>query len=96
MRLYKTLLWKAYFDKGMAMMNYPIKVLMVLGIGAAFNDYSLFGIGIFGFIIGILALIIGRLWFHYRLIETEIEINNIFNPFCQEVRKKLKTKRNLN
>ena len=92
LRLYKFLLWKTYVDKGLALMNYPTKALMVVGIGATVQDYPLNNIILFSFIYAFFCLILGRLWLRYRLLDTEQEIMNIFNPFCREVREAINTK----
>jgi hypothetical protein len=38
----------------------------------------------------IFCLLMGKLWYDYRLAETENEIQNRFNPFQKQVRKRLK------
>lgn len=85
MRFFKILLWKAYFDKGFALTNYLKYVLLVFGW--ATNDIKT------TIIVGVSwcfsCLIIGKLWFKYRLVDTEQEINNLFNPFCHDVRNAL-------
>jgi hypothetical protein len=88
MRLYKFLLWKAYFDKGFSLTNY-LKYFLVL-FGWATEDIKT--TIIISAVWCLCCLIIGRLWFKFKLIETENEIANIFNPFCRDVRKHLKKK----
>lgn len=84
---YKLLLLKAYFDKGFGLTSY-------------FKYAFAFG-GIFNFIDGKTAIIIalvyialcfilGYLWFKYKLIDVENDIQNQYNPFQREVRRKLK------
>lgn len=86
MRFYKALLWKAYFDKGFSLLNYVKYIITIIGIGAVFNGMSLYTVAIIGVAYGIVCITLGRLWFHYRLIDTEQEILNIFNPFVHEMR----------
>jgi len=89
MRFYKVLLWKAYFDKGFSLTNYFKYVLLVFGW--ATNDVK--NTIIVGVVWFFCCLIIGRLWFHFNLIDTENEINNIFNPFQREVRHYIKKRK---
>jgi len=89
MRFYKALLWKAYFDKGYGLTNY-FKYLL-LAFGWATDDVKT-TIAV-GTLWAFSCLIIGRVWFHYKLIETENEVNNNFNPFQVEVRQAIKNKR---
>lgn len=90
MKLFRLLLLKAYFDKGWSLTNY-FKYLFAFA-------------GIFNFIDGVQALIIGFFyiifcfcfgwaWYNFGIIDTENEINNIYNPFQREVREKLNVKR---
>lgn len=90
MKFYRLLLWKAYFDKGFGLLNYLKYLIAVVGIGAIFKGVSLFWIAIAGLVYAVVCLVLGRVWFSYKLIETENEIQNIFNPFCKDVRKSLK------
>tara|TARA_R100001530_G_scaffold136358_2_gene116704 strand:+ start:8373 stop:8684 length:312 start_codon:yes stop_codon:yes gene_type:complete len=82
---YKILLWKAYFDKGWSLTNYFKYPLIAFGWATDNVQATL----IIGLIWAFSCLILGRVWFKYRMIDTENEINNIFNPFQREVRKKL-------
>ena len=80
---YRFCLWKAFFEKGYGLTHYFFKLMAVVGIAA--NNWEAtfyFGIGY-----AILALILGRLWFAYGLINQEHEVQNIVNPFVQEMRK---------
>lgn len=88
-RCYKILLWKAYFDKGFGLTNYLKYVLLLFGW--ATNDAKT------TIIIAITwacsCLLIGRLWYYYRIIDIENEVSNAFNPFAVEVRRAVKKKR---
>ena len=88
MRLFKLLLWKAYFDKGFSLTNYFKYVLLLFGWGTGDVRATI----VVGVVWALVCLILGRVWFHYKIIETEHEIDNIFNPFAQEVRKHIKGK----
>lgn len=87
MRFYKMMLWKAYLDKGLGLMNYVTKVFMVIGIGAGFQGTSLATIAGLAVIYSVACLVIGRLWFYFKLIDAEIEVQNKVNPFVTEMRK---------
>lgn len=89
-KIYKILLWKAYFDKGFGLLNYVKYILAVAGVSAAFNGIEIKTIVIIGVIYGIVCLILGRLWFHYKLVDMEAEIQNKINPFQREIREHLK------
>lgn len=90
---FKFLLWKAYFDKGMQMTNY---VKYALGL-LAFFSYSIkwnpMLIVILGIAYMIACLVVGRLWFKYKLIEVENEVANMFNPLSRELREHMKSKK---
>src|SRR3990167_2219545 len=89
---FKILLWKAYFDKGFGLLTYLKYILAVVGVGAAIQGISLLTIFIVGVVYGVVCLILGRLWYHYKLVETEKEIENIFNPFVKEMRNVVRKK----
>lgn len=90
LRFYKILKIKAYFDRGMSILNYLTKALIVLGIGAAVQNYSITIIFYLSVLYGFLALFVGWAWFKFNLVDTENEIQNQFNPFCKDMRKKIK------
>lgn len=84
MRLYKFCLWKAYFDKGMGILGYAKYLIAFYGLASAnVKTTMIVAVGY-----AVAALIIGRLWYYYRIIDTEIEIGNIVNPFAREIRGK--------
>ena len=85
MRLYRTILWKAYFDKGWSLTSYIKYAIALFGLASLDVKSTM----IIGIIYGLACLVLGRIWFKYKLIETENEIGNIFNPFQKQVRQKL-------
>jgi len=87
MRFYKAMLWKKYFDQGYALTSYPKYLLAVVGIGAAIQDTSLYYLVGAGLFYGVICLVLGRLWFHFKLVNAEMEVSNVVNPFVQEMRK---------
>lgn len=91
-KLSKFFLLKACFDKGMAVMNYFTKGLMVVGVGAVVQDYSLNYVVIATFLYAFLMLILGYVWIKYRFSDRESEIGNRINPFQRQLREKLKIK----
>ena len=87
MKAYKFLLWKAYFDKGWGLTNYFKYVIAFFGI------YELVDVERALWIISfylLSCLFIGWAWFRYGFVDTENEIQNVFNPFQKEMRAKLK------
>ena len=82
MKLYRILLWKAYFEKGYSLSHYLFKLIAVLGLTSNQLKATFVAVGIYS----ILCLILGRLWWKYKLVDTEIEINNLVNPFVREMR----------
>ena len=82
MRFYKTMLWKAYFDKGYGLTSYP-KCIAAVG---AIKISSVKTIIIIGFLYTLLCFFVGWLWYKYRIVDAEIEVGNQFNPFVKEVR----------
>ena len=88
MRFYRTLLQKAYFDKGFSLTN-QFKYILVL-FGWATDDVK--KTIIVGVVWAFSCWLLGRWWFRKRLIDTEKEIDNFFNPFQREVRNYINTK----
>ena len=88
-KCYKLLLWKAYFDKGFSLTNNLKYALLVFGW--ATNDVKqtvIIGIGWC-----LMSLLIGKLWFKYKIVEVENEVQNHVNPFMQEVRAAIRQKK---
>lgn len=85
---FKYLVLKAYFDKGLGLTNYVKYLIAFFGI-ASLDVKSTMYIGIAYLFF---CYFLGRWWYKHKLIETENEINNIFNPFMKEVRQKLISK----
>jgi len=85
MRGYKILLLKAYFDKGRGVTDY-LKYLIGFFAISSLNVRATLIIALF---YGVLCFIVGWLWFKYKLVDTETEIGNRFNPFVKEMRRKI-------
>ena len=83
-KTYKAILWKAYFDKGFGLTNQFKYLIVLFGWATADVGMTLL-IGILWFIA---CLIIGRLWFKFKLIDAEHEVQNVVNPFVNEMRSK--------
>jgi len=86
---YKFLLMKAYFDKGWGFMSQAKYFLLLGGVSEAIISSSLKLTIIAGFAYCVFCYFLGRAFYNYRWIDTENEINNIFNPFQREVREKI-------
>ena len=85
MKFYKTLLLKAYFDKGLGLTSYFKYMIAFYGMSSV-NVKSTMLIGI---IYGFFCFFLGWIWYQFKFIETENEISNLFNPFQREVREKI-------
>ena len=87
MRFYKFCLWKAYFDKGFGFFNYAKYPLFLIGLGDIMQsggDWK--KVAVIAIVLGVFCLIIGRLAFKYKYVEAEHEVQNVVNPFVQEMR----------
>jgi len=85
---FKLLLLKAYFDKGYGFTS-PVKwLLAVLGITS--QDYKIILVGTFFYVVS--CFIFGWLFYKYDWIRAQAEIDNRFNLFQQQMRKKFKIK----
>lgn len=82
---YKLLLWKAYFDKGFGLTNYFKYLLLVFGWATDDVRTTV----IIGIAWAFSCLILGKIWFYFKLVDTEYEVQNNVNPFCNEVREAL-------
>jgi len=79
---YKLLLLKAYFDKGLGLTNYIKYMIAFFGIASLNAKVTL----ILGIVYGVLCFIVGWVWFRFRLVEVEKEIENKYNLFVTEMR----------
>ena len=86
MRCYKLMLWKAYFEKGYGLTSYVKWAMAIVGITAMSIPYILIG----AILYGVSCFFIGWAWYHYNIITAEIEVNNQFNLFVREMRRKRK------
>ena len=86
MRGYKFILWKTYFEKGYGITSYMKYLIAFFGLASQNISTTLYlGVGYF-----FVCIVVGRLWYRYRLVDTEIEIQNQFNPFVHDVRGHIK------
>jgi len=88
-RFYKTLLIKKYFDIGLGLTSYIKYVIAFIGLYSVGKDIDMNYTVILGVAYLFFCFILGYLWVKFELIHTENEINNIFNPFQNQVREKL-------
>lgn len=82
MRGFKFCLIKAYFDKGLGLTNYVKYFLALFAIASSDVKSTL----IWAFFYCIFCFILGYLWFKFKFIDAENEVNNRFNPFVREMR----------
>ena len=87
---YNLALQKKYLETGLSLSHYVKYLIAFFGFASRDVKTTM----IIAIIYAFLCLILGRLWFRYKLIHTENEIINIFNPFQREVREHIK-KRNI-
>lgn len=73
---------KAYFDKGMDILNYGKYVIAALGIALD----SIKSLLIIAFIFAIVAYVVGFIWFKMKFVDAEVEVYNRANPFVKEMR----------
>ena len=85
LRGFRILIQKAYFDKGLGLTNYAKYLIALFGIASLNFKLTMY----IGFAYLVFCYILGRLWYKYKLVETENEVNNIFNPFVKEMREKV-------
>src|SRR3972149_9458017 len=85
-RFWNLMIWKTWFDIGNGWTGYITKVLVIVGIGFAVDDIkNVFLIIILGIIYAGINFLIGWAYIKYGLLETQQEINNIYNPFEKQV-----------
>ena len=89
MKFYNAMLWKAYFEKGYSTTHYVKYMIAFFGIASQDVNTTLW----IGTIYAVFCLIIGRLWFYYKLVDAENEVYNVVNPFVREMRKVYKGKK---
>jgi len=89
---FKFLLAKAYFDKGWGFLSQAKYFLLLGGVSEAIISSSVKLTMLAGIVYCVFCYYLGKMFYNYKWIETENEINNIFNPFQREVREKLNGK----
>lgn len=82
-------MWKAYLDKGMALTYYLKYGIALFGISSLNVKLTM----IIGLVWIFCSFFIGWLWYALKIIDTENEIQNIFNPFQREVRHAIKKRK---
>lgn len=82
MKGYRFFKQKAYFDKGMDILNYGKYVIAALGIALDDIRTILYIVGVFA----IVAYIVGYIWFKFEFVDAETEVYNRANPFVKEMR----------
>lgn len=80
---------KFYMDLGMSITSLLIKVLMVVGIGAAINGVRPKTLFLFGIAYMIFTYLVGRIYVLYGWYTASLEVDNRLNQFQQEVRREL-------
>ena len=81
---YKVCLHKGYFDKGMAITNYAKYIIAFFGFASADLKTTL----IIAVLYGVFCYFLGLFWFNRGYFVAEQEVNNQFNLFVKEMRKR--------
>jgi len=83
-RLWRPLVAKAYFDKGMGELSIVKYAVALFAIKIPSSKYAILaGVGYV-----IFCYIFGRWCYNHKVVEIEQEIGNMFNPFVREMREK--------
>ena len=82
---YQICLYKAYFDKGLAITSYIKWIIAFFGMASQDVKLTL----IVGFCYAIFCFFLGLYWFKSSFIIAEAEVGNRYNLFMREVRRKI-------
>jgi len=85
MRFFKFCLWKAYFEKGYALTSYVKYVIALFGLASQDIFWTL----LMGFLYAFVCFFLGWVWFHYHIVDAELEVQNQFNLFVRQMRRKI-------
>jgi len=85
-RIYKLMLWKAYFDKGYGWTSIFKWFIAFYGMSSLNTQTTM----IIAVVWAVFCFIIGWLAYRWGWVDAEIEVNNRVNPFVKEMRKKFK------
>jgi hypothetical protein len=83
---YRILLWKSYFDKGLNLTNYikyPIAFFAISSLNVKLTM-------IIAFVYALLCIPLGYLFYRFGWMKAEIEIQNRYNLFVKQMRRKIK------
>ena len=82
MKHYRLMLWKAYFDKGYGVSSYFKYLIAFYGMSSLNIKITM----IAGVIYGLSCFITGYLWYKFKFVDAEHEVQNVVNPFIKEMR----------
>lgn len=85
---YKIMLWKGYFDRGWSLLNYVKYILLAFGAYNMVTEGNIKLILVIALVYGFFCLILGRAYFKYGWVTAGHEVQNQFNLFVKEMRKK--------
>ena len=86
MNAFKFALHKRYFEQGFGVLNYLKYPLVLLGFAVP-NVKAILWVSV---VYALICYLLGWWWLNYGMMEAEIEVTNVYNPFVREVREKLK------
>lgn len=90
---YNIIIWKSYFDKGFSITNYIKYPLAIFAMYEAVSDMDLTLTIWFSVFYCIFCFFFGWWWFKYGWMKAEIEVQNNFNMFVEQMRKAVKKKK---
>ena len=86
MRLYNAMRVKAWFEKGYGLSHYLFKLIAVLGLTSGAVEATIYACIAYT----IFCFILGFCWYHFHIVDSEIEVTNRYDPFVREMRAKFK------
>ena len=89
---FKILLVKKYFDIGYGLTNYFFKALAVFGLSTNMAKETIIVLTLYTLSL----YFIGRFYVKYKFLDVENEVNNKFNPYVRQMRKKFGIPNNRN
>jgi len=96
MKFYIFALWKAYFDKGYALLSLPKYILFLVGMGDVItSEGNTRNVLIAGGIFFVICFVLGFLWYKLRITDAENEVQNQYNPLAYQLRDKLAIEKNI-
>lgn len=84
------MLWKSYIDRGRGLTSYFNELFLLFGFYTIYQQQSFFLLLIIALIYVIICFILGWAYFKWQWQLAETEVQNQYNLFVKEMRKKFK------